>query len=131
MKDLVNRALAPLLLFVLSGCATVKMARNFEGLRVDDGAKPIATVAIENYGYYLFGFLPLIAGEPRHPNAPMCTLFSDSVTTQNNIMMLNKTAQKVNAKRVVNINVYEGWTGSFSFWIIWKKQLSTGAVLTE
>jgi len=131
MKDLVNRALALLLLFVLSGCATVKMARNFEGLRVDDGAKPIATVAIENYGYYLFGFLPLIAGEPRHPNAPMCTLFSDSVTTQNNIMMLNKTAQKVNAKRVVNINVYEGWTGSFSFWIIWKKQLSTGAVLTE
>jgi hypothetical protein len=131
MKHFFNSTLALLLLMTLSGCATVKTARNFEGLRVDEGAKPVASLAIENYGYYLFGFIPLIAGEPRYPNAPMCTLFSDSVTAQNNMMMLNKTAQKLGAKRVANINVYEEWTGSFSFWIVWKKQLSTGAVLTE
>jgi len=131
MKKLLNSALALTLLLCLSGCATVKTARNFEGLRVDDGAKPVASVAIENYGYYLFGFIPLIAGEPRYPNAPMCTLFSDSVTPQNNMMMLAKTAQKTGAKKVANLRVYESWTGSFSFWIVWQKQLYTGALLTE
>jgi hypothetical protein len=131
MKQVLNSALALTFLLCLSGCATVKTGRNFEGLRVEDGAKPVASVAIENYGYYLFGLIPLIAGEPRYPNAPMCTLFSDSVTAQNNMLMLSKTAQKTGAKKVINLRVYEGWTGSFSFWVIWKKQLYTGALLTE
>jgi hypothetical protein len=131
VKHVLNCTLALTLILSLSGCATVKTARNFEGIRVEDGAKPVASVAIENYGYYLFGFIPLIAGEPRYPNAPICTLFSDSVTAQNNMMMLAKTAQKTGAKKVVNLRVYESWTGSFSFWLIWQKQLYTGALLTE
>jgi hypothetical protein len=131
VKHVLNCTLALTLILSLSGCATVKTARNFEGIRVEDGAKPVASVAIENYGYYLFGFIPLIAGEPRYPNAPICTLFSDSVTAQNNMMMLAKTAQKTGAKKVVNLRVYESWTGSFSFWVVWQKQLYTGALLTE
>jgi hypothetical protein len=131
MKYLLNTMLALMVLVCFSGCATVKMARDFQGHRVDDGAKPVASVAIENYGYYLFGFVPLIAGEPRYPNAPICTLFSDTVTPQNNILMLTKATQKTGAKKVVNLRVYEGWTGSFSFWVVWKKTLYTGAVLTE
>jgi hypothetical protein len=115
----------------LSGCATIKLARNFEGLRVDGGAKPVATVAIENYGYYLFGYIPLITGEPRYPNAPVCTLFNDTVTSQNNMMMLAKTAHKVGGRKVSHVRVYEDWTGSFSFWLVWKKELFTGAVITE
>jgi hypothetical protein len=131
MKQFLNSTMTLTLLFCLSGCATVKTGRNFDGLRVEEGAKPVASVAIENYGYYLFGYIPLIAGEPRYPNAFMCTIFSDSVTPQNNMLMLSKTAQKAGAKKVINLRVYEGWTGSFSFWVIWKKQLYTGALLTE
>lgn len=115
----------------LSGCATVKTARNFEGLRVDGGARPLATVAIENYGYYLFGLIPLIAGEPRYPNAPVCTFFEDTVTAQNNMTILSKVAAKVGGKKVAHLRVYEDWTGSFSFWLVWKKELFTGAVITE
>jgi hypothetical protein len=131
MKHLQN--IVPLLVFIvcLSGCATVKTARNFEGLRVENGAKPLATVSIENYGYYLFGVIPLIAGEPRYPNAPMCALFNDTVTTQNNMLMLSKTARRIGAKKVANLRVYENWTGSFSFWVIWQKQIYTGALLIE
>ena len=131
MKNIVNRLWILASVICLSGCATVKTARNFEGLRVDGGAQPIATVAIENYGYYLFGFIPLIAGEPRYPNAPLCAIFSDTVTSQNNMLMLSKTAQKTGAKKVSHVRVYENWTGSFSFWIVWQKQLFTGALLTE
>jgi len=131
MKNILNRLWILACVVCLSGCATVKTARNFEGLRVDGGAKPVATVAIENYGYYLFGLIPLIAGEPRYPNAPICVLFSDTVTSQNNMMMLSKTAQKTGAKKVSHVRVYEHWTGSFSFWVVWQKQLFTGAVLTE
>jgi hypothetical protein len=131
MKNLLTVACILALSVCLSGCATVKTARNFEDLRVDGGAKPVATVAIENYGYYLLGFIPLIAGEPRYPNAPLCTLFNDTVTPQNNMMMLTKTAQKVGGKRVSHVRVYENWTGSFSFWVVWQKQLFTGAVITQ
>lgn len=131
MKNIVNRLWILASVICLSGCATVKTARNFEGLRVDGGAKPVATVSIENYGYYLFGLIPLITGEPRYPNAPLCALFSDTVTSQNNMLMLSKTAQKYGGKKVSHLRVYEDWTGSFSFWLIWKKELYTGAVLTE
>ena len=131
MKNLLNVACSMVLTVCLFGCATVKTARNFEGLHVDGGAQPVATVAIENYGYYLFGLIPLIAGEPRYPNAPLCTLFSDTVTPQNNMLMLSKTAQKTGAKKVCNVRVYEHWMGSFSFWVVWQKQLFTGALLTE
>ncbi|MEI6646790.1 MAG: hypothetical protein WCP12_12215 [bacterium] len=131
MKNMLIRLGLLACIVCLSGCATVKTARNFDGLRVDGGAKPVATVAIENYGYYLFGLIPLIAGEPRYPNAPLCSLFNDTVTTQNNMLMLSKTAQKYGGKKVAHLRVYEHWTGSFSLWVIWQKQLFTGAVLTE
>ena len=131
MKNILNRLWILVCIVCLSGCATVKTARNFEGLHVEGDTQPVATVAIENYGYYLFGLIPLIAGEPRYPNAPLCTLFSDTVTTQNNMLMLSKTAQKTGAKKVCNVRVYEHWTGSFSFWIVWQKRLFTGALLTE
>jgi len=131
MKKILNTVCMFACVVSLSGCATVKLAQNFEGLRVDEGAKPLVTVAIENYGYYLFSYIPLIAGEPRYPNAPVCSLFRDTVTSQNNMMVLSKVAQKVGGKRVAHVRTYEDWTGSFSFWIVWKKELFTGAVITE
>jgi hypothetical protein len=131
MKKLLQHLCILACLASLTGCATVKVARNFEGLRVDGGARPLATVAIENYGYFLFGLFPLIAGEPRYPNAPVCTLFEDTVTAQNNMVMLSKVAQKVGGKKVAHVRIYEEWTGSFSFWLVWRKELFTGAIVTE
>lgn len=124
---------AALVLLLASGCATVQTARNFDGKTVDGHARPLATIATENYGYYLFGQpnLPLIAGNPCRPNQDMCRFFEDTVVVDNNITMANNEARRLGAKKIVNIKSEVSWTGSFSLWIVWKKLVFTSAVATE
>jgi len=119
------------LAWMLTGCATVQTAKNFGGVAVDGASKPIATVAIENYGYYLFGFIPLIAGAPAHPNADTFRLFQDTVTLQNNAAILASVAKAEGGKKIANVNTTEDWTGSFAFWFIWRKTMNTTALITE
>ncbi|MCL2104919.1 MAG: hypothetical protein FWH21_07710 [Kiritimatiellaeota bacterium] len=118
-------------LWMAAGCATVQTAKNFSGVSVDGASKPIATVAVENYGYYLFGAIPLVAGAPAYPNADTCRLFEDTVTLRNNMAMLAQTVKAENGKKIANVRTAEDWTGSFSLWILWRKTLSTTALITE
>jgi len=120
-----------MLIGMASGCATVQTAKRFNGVTVDGAAKPIATVAVENYGYYLFCVIPLIAGAPQYPNADTCRLFEDTVTVQNNMAMLSQTVKLENGKKVANVKTTEDWTGAFSFWFLWRKTLNTTALITE
>jgi len=119
------------LAWMLAGCATVQTAKNFGGLTVDGAARPVATVAVENYGYYLFGAFPLIAGDPAHPNAETCRLFEDTVTLQNNMAMLSQTVRKERGRKLANVKTTEDWRGAFSLWILWRKTLATTALITE
>jgi len=119
------------LAWMFAGCATVQTAKNFGGLMVDGGAKPIATVAAENYGYYLFGTIPIIAGNPAYPNADTCRLFEDTVTIQNNMAMVAQTLKMENGRRLANVRTTEDWSGSFSLWILWRKTIATTALITE
>jgi len=116
---------------LLAGCATVQTAKNFGGVTVDGAAKPIATVAAENYGYYLFGVLPLIAGAPAYPNANTCCLFQDTVTLQNNMSMLAQTVKMENGRKLANVKTTKDSTGTFSLWILWRKTVNTTALITE
>jgi len=116
---------------MLAGCATVQTAKNFGGLMVDGGAKPIATVAAENYGYYLFGSIPIIAGNPTYPNADTCRLFQNTVTIQNNMAMVAQVVKMENGRKLTNVRTTEDWTGSFSLWILWRKTIATTALITE
>lgn len=114
-----------------SGCATMQTARDFGGMAVDGGACPVATVVAENYGYYLFGVFPLISGAPDYPNANYFTLFGETVTLQNNLGMLAQAVKAERGGKLANVKTVEDWTGSFSFWIVWRKTLLTSAVITE
>lgn len=122
------KSLLPLLaLLTLCGCATVKTARPDRPTRSDGNHRFLATTSIENYGYYLFGAFPLIGGNHRKPNLNTTSLFQDNVTLQNNIAMLAEEAQRLNAADVINIKSEIDWTGSFSFWLIWRKTIYTSA----
>lgn len=132
MRALFLSSILPALLLV-SGCATIQTARNFDGKTVDGHAKPLATITTENYGYYLFGqpCLPLIVGNPYQPNEDTWLFFEDTVVVDNNITMANNEARRLGAKQIVNIKSEVSWTGSFSLWIVWKKLVFTSAVATE
>ena len=73
------KRLSPLLFLALTGCATAKFS--------DVGGRTIADVT--NTGWYLFNIIPLASGDPEHPNAVSCKLFSRTVTLANNLRLLD------------------------------------------
>lgn len=82
------RGIAILLLSAgLTGCASINLCSDFQGVRVEDGHEPVATVEIANSGWYLFNCLPLGSGDPDHPDGG-CRLFTDTVTLDNNLKVL-------------------------------------------
>jgi len=131
MKKASLTVVALALIWMTSGCATVQIAKNFGDVTTDGASKPVATVAAENYGYYLFGVIPLITGAPAYPNAYMCCLLQDTVTLQGNMAMVSQYAKAEHGKKLASVKTIEDWTGSFSFWIIWRKIIFTSALITE
>jgi hypothetical protein len=131
MKRAMWTVVALALLGLVSGCATVQTARDFGGMAADGGNRPIATVAAENYGYYLFGTIPLISGTPKYPNAISCCLFEETVTLQNNMAMISQTVKAERGSKLANVKTTEDWTGSFSLWLVWRRTIFTSAVILE
>jgi len=120
-----------LLAVACAGCATVQNARSFNGLAVDGGRRPVATIAAENYGYYLFGAFPLVAGVPWAPNLTDWTWFEETVTVENNLDMVSAEAKRLGASGIANVRTSVDWTGSFSMWVFWKKVMKTSAVAVD
>lgn len=117
---------------LLSGCATSYTSTEFTPDLKVDGKEPVAVIAAENYGYYLFGFIPLIAGDPDNANATSLTVFEDTVTIDNNHRMILAAADELNAPyTLTNMRDSTDWTGGFSLWIIWKQVLSSNAMAVK
>lgn len=91
-----KRAAIAILAAALAGCASVKICER--------GGKTM--VDIENSGWYLLHFVPLASGDPYWPNENLCRMFTSTVTLENNIMMLERTAKKHGAKTAKNLNSY-------------------------
>lgn len=100
MKSLLAAAAIAL---VCAGCATVSTVDIYHDMGVECGEKAIETVEIENSGWLLFKFIPLGSGNPHSPNSHSCRLFSNTVTLENNLVMLENEMKRVDAKRVANL----------------------------
>ncbi len=124
-------ALMPTFVALLCSCATTQVSDNFPQNAKIDSQKPVALISSENYGYYLFGYLPLITGDPVQANKNTLTFFEDTVTIENNHEMINKEAQKVGATRLSSLGDNVDWTGGFSLWIIWKQVMKSTAIATN
>ena len=111
----------------LTGCVTTEVSTQFNDNITAEGNTPVATIFAENYGYYLFGYLPICAGNPDKPNVNTMSLFEDTVTIENNSKMINLEAQKLGATSLAEIRHSTNWTGGFSLWIIWKQVLTSNA----
>lgn len=117
--------------FMLAGCATVQTCRDFGGVYVDDNNIPVATVAIENYGYYLFGCIPLITGDPSQPNENDFRLFTDTVNVEGNMKMLSLAAEKEKASVIGNVKTLYDEVGSWSLCLVYKRVIFTSAILSN
>lgn len=79
----------------LSGCATIKFC--------DEG---VSMVDVENTGWFMFDFIPLVSGNPEYPNDKSCRLFSNTVTLENNMKLLDYAVRKKRAVSYRNATSY-------------------------
>ena len=120
-------AIAAALALFACGCCTVVSSHDFRGAKVDGNAEPVAVLAIENSGWYLFGCLPIVTGDPDHPGH--VSLFSDTVTLENNVTMLANKARQEQAMTVANLTSRVREDLAIGFFIFGRKQVFTSAVI--
>ena len=122
-------AMSALAALFACGCCTVETSHDFRGVRVDGNEEPVAVVAIENSGWYLFGYIPVITGNPDRPGR--VKLFRDTVTLENNIKMLSDKARQENAMNVANLSSRVREDLAIGFFVFGRKQVFTSAVITK
>ena len=109
-------------LLLISGCATVDVGDDFNNQMVTMAdTKPIAHINANNYGYYLFSFFPIWTGRPGHTKG--CSFFTDQVTVAKVTDMLTKKSNELGAARTVNLQSTVTYTGGWSLWIIYFKEV--------
>lgn len=69
------------------GCTTVTVSK--------EGGHTM--VVVENSGWRLFNFIPTASGNPDRPNEVSCRLFTDTVSVENNMKVLERTMREEGA----------------------------------
>lgn len=97
------RFLALPALLLSAGCASVHVSKAFNGVRVDGGREPAATVEIENSGWFLLTCIPLASGDCERPNGNCCRWFRNTVKLENNIRILDGQMKAEGVTEVANL----------------------------
>ena len=63
-------------------------------------------VIIENTGWYLFNLIPVASGDPENPNGHTCRIFSDTVTLESNMKLLDYAMEQENAVGVRDLTSF-------------------------
>ncbi len=115
---------------LLAGCTTVRYSTTFHDVKVEDGETPLEIVEIENSGWELFKFIPLASGNPQKPNRLSCSWFSNTVTLQNNLNLLEQEMKNRVATRFTNLTSRNS-EESFLFILLTRNAYHTSAVLLK
>ena len=115
---------------LLAGCTTVRYSTTFHDVKVEDGETPLEIVEIENSGWELFKFIPLASGNPEKPNRLSCRWFSNTVTLQNNLNLLEQEMKNRVATRFTNLTSRNS-EESFLFILLTRNAYHTSAVLLK
>ena len=114
------------------GCTTVQKSEVFPKINELSPIQPVASVVVENYGYYLFGIWPIWCGDVENPNSASCDWFTDTVTIDNNVKLIQKEADSYGeGASLGELKTEVETSGSFSAWILWRKIITTSACIYE
>ena len=123
-------ALLAFALLVGTGCTSVHVTRSYNGVRVDGGRQPAATVEVENSGWYLFTFIPIASGNPEAPNEVSSQWFTDTVTVGNNIKVLKDVMRRERITEVANLTTHCS-DEKYLVFILARRAYHTSAVLLK
>lgn len=119
-----------LLVSVLVGCTTVHNTQSFNGVKVDGGREPVATVEIENSGWYFLTCLPVASGDYTKANRAGCTWFKDTVRLENNLKVLGEEMKKAKVTEVANLTSHRT-DEKYLVFILSRRAYHTSAVLLK
>ena len=122
--------LAAICLPFLVGCATIRHSTSFHNVKVENDEQPLEVVEIENSGWLAFKCIPLASGNPQKPNQLSCRWFSNTVTLQNNLNLLEQEMNAKGATRFTNLTSRNS-EESFLFILLTRKAYHTSAVLLK
>ena len=115
---------------VLGGCATVDRLDGKLCEKTYDGMVPVEVVHVMNTNWRLLACIPLGSGNPSMPNKCSCRWFSNTVTLDNQLRMINDEASRVGAKRAVDV-ISDSSKESVLFFLLKREKLHTSAVLVK
>ena len=98
-----------------AGCMTSEVSRTPNGVDGDGNETHLLTVDIENVGWYLFNWIPIMCGDPQNVNGVSTVFFSDTLTLQNNLDELMRIAQREGTYKIGSVLSHEE---TESVWII-------------
>ena len=111
------------LALVFAGCSSITDINRIDSrdVRTDDGAQPVAEVAIHNVSYRLFGLIPISSGEVwkgrcRYANRDgrNTVWFEDKCTPEENLAALKAVLKEVGSNKVQNLvertQTWSGWS---------------------
>ena len=115
---------------VLGGCATVDRLDSKLCEKTYDGMVPVEVVHVMNTNWRLLACIPLGSGNPEIPNRCKCRMFTNTVTLDNQLRMIDAEAKRVGAKRAVDVTS-DSSKESVLFFLLKREKLHTSAVLVK
>ena len=115
---------------LFAGCASIRTSTVFHGVKVEDGETPIETVEVENSGWELFKCIPIASGDVQYPNRAVSRWFTDTVTLQNNLNLLEMEMKAKGATRFTNLTSRNS-EETFLFILLTRNAFHTSAVLLK
>jgi len=103
-------------LLTLGGCATVTVVpkEQLAEQRLTPGAEPIAHIYADNWGWYLFKYIPIITGSLARPGVPAWpALFSDQVRIDALVQKVSEESQKRGGTVLTDLR-----TRDRSYWVL-------------
>jgi hypothetical protein len=118
------------ILLMLGGCATLTVvpAERLAGQQLTPAAAPVSHIYADNWGIYLFKYLPLITGSLSRPGVPRFpALFSDQVRIDLLVEMVSEESKKQGGTLLTDLRTrdrsyYLGWT-----LILWLNEFEVSA----
>jgi len=124
-------------LLLLCGCAVVEVVpkEDLNGQRLTLGASPIAHIYVDNWGWYLFKYIPVLTGNLNKPGVPrLPLLFTDNVRVDRLVEKVSQESQRRGATIISDLRTrdrsyYMVWT--LFFWLQEFEVSTNASVLTE
>jgi len=106
------------LILLIPSCSSISEVSDFKNQKIEL-ARAQDSTHINTYiwGYYLFGFYPIVSGSDENPGST--TFFRDTASADSAVKMLTAKASELGANSTTGISTEISSTGTFSFWIIY------------